>query len=160
MEKQNDLSKGPGVYIPPPLFYVLFYLIAVFLQKYFPIHTDMFNRNFLKVTALILFITALYFAGRSLLQFFKTKNTVILIKRATTLQTDRVYSLTRNPMYLGLAIIYIAVTCMIGNWWHIIIFPLLILFIQEYVIKREEKYLELEFGEDYLNYKKKVRRWI
>ncbi len=63
-------------------------------------------------------------------------------------------------MYLGLALVYLAITCIFGNWWHIIIFPLLIIFVQEYIIKKEEKYLEKEFGEEYLNYKKKVRRWI
>ncbi|HNR49536.1 MAG TPA: isoprenylcysteine carboxylmethyltransferase family protein [Bacteroidia bacterium] len=160
MKNQTDLYKGPGVYIPPPLFYVLFYFIGIILQKNIPVHSDLFNRNVLNFFAVILLLAAIYFIARSLFQFFKTKNTVILIKRATALQTNNIYAFTRNPMYLGLALVYLAITCIFGNWWHIIIFPLLIIFVQEYIIKKEEKYLEKEFGEEYLNYKKKVRRWI
>lgn len=160
MKNQTDLSKGPGVYIPPPLFYVLFYFFGVILQKCFPVHSDLFDRTTLHISALMLLLAAIYFVARSLFQFFKSKNTVILVKRATSLQTDGIYAQTRNPMYVGLTFIYLATVCIIGNRWHIIIFPLLIIFVQEYIIKKEEKYLEKEFGEDYLNYKKKVRRWI
>jgi protein-S-isoprenylcysteine O-methyltransferase Ste14 len=63
-------------------------------------------------------------------------------------------------MYVGLAIVYLGVTCLIGNWWNIILFPLLLLVIQEYIIKREEKYLERAFGEKYLDYKSRARRWL
>ena len=63
-------------------------------------------------------------------------------------------------MYVGLAIVYLGITCFIGNWWNIIFLPLLFLIVQEYIIKREEKYLELEFGQQYDDYKRTVRRWL
>ena len=63
-------------------------------------------------------------------------------------------------MYVGLAILYLGITCLIGNWWNVILFPLLFIIVQEYIIKREEKYLELEFGKEYNEYKKTVRRWL
>ena len=63
-------------------------------------------------------------------------------------------------MYAGLIFVYLGLTCIIGNWWNIILFPLLFLVIQEYIIKREEKYLVLEFGEQYEKYQSKVRRWL
>lgn len=160
MKNEKSLSKGPGVIIPPPLFYVLFYFTAVFIQKHFPINNSMFQFRLIKIPAVLFFAAAAYFIFSSLILFYKTKNTVVLIKRATSLQTSGVYRLTRNPMYLGLALVYLAVVCLDGNWWHIILFPLLILFIQEYIIRKEEKYLELEFGTEYLKYKQQVRRWI
>ena len=89
-----------------------------------------------------------------------TKNTVILIKPASSLQITGIYGITRNPMYIGLAIVYLGITCFIGNWWNLILFPLLLIFVQEYIIKREEKYLEAEFGQEYEEYKNKVRRWL
>jgi len=97
---------------------------------------------------------------RSLRQFFLTKNTLILIKPASSLQITGIYGITRNPMYVGLAILYLGITCLIGNWWNVILFPLLFIIVQEYIIKREEKYLELEFGKEYNDYKKTVRRWL
>jgi protein-S-isoprenylcysteine O-methyltransferase Ste14 len=63
-------------------------------------------------------------------------------------------------MYVGLALVYLGISCLIGNWWDIILLSFLLLIVQEYIIKREEKYLECRFGQDYLNYKRKVRRWI
>ena len=63
-------------------------------------------------------------------------------------------------MYIGLAIVYLGISCLIGNWWNFIFFPLLIIIIQEYMIKREEKYLERRFGAAYNDYKTNVRRWL
>jgi protein-S-isoprenylcysteine O-methyltransferase Ste14 len=105
-------------------------------------------------------IVALYFLVRSLRQFFLTKNTLILIKPASSLQITGIYRITRNPMYVGLAILYLGITCFIGNWWNVILFPLLFIIVQAYIIKREERYLELEFGEQYNAYKETVRRWL
>ena len=75
-------------------------------------------------------------------------------------RTTGIYGITRNPMYVGLAMVYLGITCFIGNWWNIILFPLLFLIVQEYIIKREEKYLEFEFGQQYDDYKRIVRRWL
>jgi protein-S-isoprenylcysteine O-methyltransferase Ste14 len=153
-------SKGPGVFIPPPLFYVLIFIAAVFIQKIIPISDKLFHSSAIKVVGVILLITALFFLVRSLRQFFLTKNTLILIRPASSLQTTGIYGMTRNPMYVGLAIVYLGITCFIGNWWNIILFPVLFFTVQEYIIKREEKYLELEFGERFSDYKRIVRRWL
>lgn len=109
---------------------------------------------------MVAFVAALFFLSRSLMQFFKTKNTVVLIKPASSLQTTGIYSISRNPMYVGLAFVYLGVTCFIGNAWNIILFPVLFLILQEYVIKKEEQYLSREFGPRYEEYKGKVRRWL
>ena len=160
MKNQINKSKGPGVYIPPPLFYVLIFIAAVFIQKRIPISDTLLHSLAIKVVGVFFLIVALFFLVRSLRQFFLTKNTVILIKPASSLQTTGIYGITRNPMYVGLAMVYLGITCFIGNWWNIILSPLLFLIVQEYIIKREEKYLEFEFGQQYDDYKRIVRRWL
>jgi protein-S-isoprenylcysteine O-methyltransferase Ste14 len=160
MSNQINKSKGPGVYIPPPLFYVLVFIASVLIQKKIPIDNTFFQSRNINIVGIVLLITSLFFLVRSLRQFFLTKNTLILIKPATSLQTTGIYGITRNPMYMGLGIVYLGITCLIGNWWNIILFPLLFLIVQEYIIKREEKYLEIEFGQSYSDYKKIVRRWL
>ena len=160
MNNQVSTSKGPGVFIPPPLFYVLIFIAAVFIQKIIPITDKLFHLSATKVAGAILLIVALFFLVKSLRQFFLTKNTLILIKPASSLQTTGIYGMTRNPMYVGLAIVYLGITCFIGNWWNIILFPVLFIIVQEYIIKREEKYLELEFGQGYSDYRRTVRRWL
>lgn len=160
MKKEIDKSKGPGVYVPPPLLYVLTFVIAIVIQKKISLPDKLFHLIITKAAGVLFLIIAIFFLVKSLRQFFLTKNTVILIKPASSLQTSGIYGMTRNPMYVGLAILYLAITCFIGNWWNIILFPLLLIIVQEYIIKREEKYLQLEFGQEYEEYKTKVRRWL
>jgi protein-S-isoprenylcysteine O-methyltransferase Ste14 len=160
MNNEISKSRGPGVYIPPPLFYVLIFIAALRIQKIIPISDIVFHLTAIKVLGVIFLIVAFYFLVRSLRQFFLTKNTLILIKPASSLQITGIYRITRNPMYVGLAILYLGITCFIGNWWNVILFPLLFIIVQAYIIKREERYLELEFGEQYNAYKETVRRWL
>lgn len=157
MQNKKD---NPGVYIPPPLIYVLAFLMAVFIQNKIPIDNLLFHQQLTKIIGVILLIIALFFLVKSLRQFFQSKNTVVTMKPASSLQTNGIYSITRNPMYVGLAVVYLGISCFIGNWWNIILFPLLLLIVQEYIIKREEKYLARRFGQEYVVYKTKVRRWL
>lgn len=157
MESKKD---SPGVYIPPPLFYVLIFLIALFIQKKVSINDSVFHLKITRMIGILLLIGSLFFLVTSLRKFFQSKNTLILIRPASSLQTSGIYNISRNPMYVGLAIVYLGITCFIGNWWNIILFPLLLLIVQEYIIDREEEYLNRRFGQEYLDYKSKVRRWL
>jgi protein-S-isoprenylcysteine O-methyltransferase Ste14 len=160
-EKDLELSRGPRVYVPPPFFYVALFMLAKFLQAKFPIEAPPFG-TFAARLAGIAFIAAsvLFFLFRSLRQFFASGNTVVTILPAKSLQTTGVYAFTRNPMYLGLALVYLGAAGLAGSWWTIILFPVLILIIQGYVIRREERYLAREFGAEYEAYRRRVRRWI
>ncbi len=157
MENKKD---SPGVYIPPPIFYVLTFLAAIFMQTKVSINDSVFHLQFTKVVGILLLTISFFFLFTSLRKFLLSKNTLILIKPASSLQTNGIYNISRNPMYVSLALIYLGLTCLIGNWWNIILFPLLFLIIQEYIIKSEEKYLERAFGIEYTDYKRRVRRWI
>jgi protein-S-isoprenylcysteine O-methyltransferase Ste14 len=151
---------NPGVYIPPPLFYVIIFLSAGFMQKRVHLGNSFFKSPVSGAIGVILILASLFFLIRSLLQFLSSRNTLITIKAASSLQTKGIYSYTRNPMYVGLALVYLGLTCFIGNWWNVILLPLLLFLIQWFVIRKEEAYLEREFGADYNEYKKRVRRWI
>ncbi len=153
-------TDSPRIYIPPPVIYIGFFLVAILLQG----ATHMNNRFFLTVTSKVLgallIVFGLFFNFPALRQFFKTKNTVVTSKPANSLQTTGIYSVSRNPMYISLLLFYTGLSFLIGNWWHIILLPVLFLIVQEYIIKREERYLLRRFGEQYLRYTTKVRRWI
>ena len=155
MKNKED---SPGVYIPPPLIYALIFLAAVFIQKKISIDDSIFHLQIAKITGVLFLIVSLFFMVTSLRQFFISKNTLVPIKPASSLQVNGIYSITRNPMYFGLALVYLGISCFVGNWWNIILFPLLLLIVQEYIIKREEKYLLRRFGQEYVVYKTKVRR--
>jgi Putative protein-S-isoprenylcysteine methyltransferase len=157
MENKKD---SPGVYIPPPLFYVAIFLAAVFIQKRIPIDASAFNLQVTKIVGILLLATSLFFSVTSLRKFFISKNTLVLIKPASSLQTNGIYNISRNPMYVGLLFVYLGLTCLIGNWWNIILFPILLFILHQFVIKKEEEYLDRAFGVKYAEYKNKVRRWL
>jgi protein-S-isoprenylcysteine O-methyltransferase Ste14 len=152
---------SPGVYVPPPLLYAACFLISFLLQGYFTIRSAFFfHSKAANIIGLIIIIFAFMLAIPALRQFFKTKNTIVLIKPANSLQTTGIYSLTRNPMYLSLLLMYLGMAFIFGNWWTLILVPLLFILITYRIIMPEERYLARAFGEEYAAYKSRVRRWI
>jgi protein-S-isoprenylcysteine O-methyltransferase Ste14 len=153
-------TDSPGIYFPPPLIYAVIFLAAVFIQKKIPIDDHFFKSRMNTAIGILFILLAVYFGTRSMNQFIQTKNTIVPNKPAASLQTTGVYHSTRNPMYLALVMLYLGLSCLIGNWWNIILLPLLLLIIQEYIIKKEEKYLVRKFGQEYIDYRHRVRRWL
>ncbi|MGH0032290.1 MAG: methyltransferase family protein [Myxococcota bacterium] len=78
----------------------------------------------------------------------------------TTLVTDGLYARSRNPAYVSLTVVYVGLALLLDNPW-MLAFLLPVLVLMHYgVILREEHYLALKFGEEYVDYQAKVRRWI
>ncbi len=150
----------PGVYIPPPVIYTLMFLLSLLLQKLVPISALFFKTQIGAVLGYLFVAFGLIFSLPAIVKFIGSKNTLITIKPANSLQTGGVYSITRNPMYLGLLLLYTGIAFFAGNWWTFILIPMVVMIITTYVIGREEKYLLDAFGQDYTSYKIKVRRWI
>jgi protein-S-isoprenylcysteine O-methyltransferase Ste14 len=76
------------------------------------------------------------------------------------LVTDGPFRFTRNPEYLGLAMLYAGIALLRNSLWAILLLPVVVYVIQREVIGREERYLERTSGEEYLAYKARVRRWV
>ena len=79
---------------------------------------------------------------------------------ATTLVTSGPYRFSRNPIYLGLALGFVAVAAWLNSAWFLIMTVLFIGMITAGVIAREERYLHVTFGADYEKYRASVRRWL
>jgi protein-S-isoprenylcysteine O-methyltransferase Ste14 len=156
----NNKKDNPGVVIPPPLIYAAIFFFSIFMQKVLPIDSSFFGSKNAEISGFLLIAISLLFTLPALIRFAQSKNTLITIKPANSLQTKGIYSLSRNPMYTGLLILYTGLGLWKGNWWTFIFIPLIIIVIQTYVIRGEEHYLQRAFGEEYISYRKKVRRWI
>ena len=156
----NKKKDNPGIFIPPPLIYAAIFFLSILMQKIIPINNSFFDSRNATIAGIVLIAIALLFILPALMKFVQSKNTLVTIKSATSLQTKGVYSLTRNPMYMGLLILYSGIAMLEGNWWTFIFIPLIIIIVQSYVIRGEENYLQRAFGEEYNAYRKKVRRWI
>ncbi|WP_088347002.1 MULTISPECIES: isoprenylcysteine carboxylmethyltransferase family protein [Rhodomicrobium] len=79
---------------------------------------------------------------------------------STALVTAGVYRFTRNPIYVGMALVYIGLCIFADSLVAIAWLPAALLIVHHGVIRREERYLEAKFGEAYLAYKGSVRRWV
>ncbi len=80
-------------------------------------------------------------------------------KTKTKLVTSGLFKMSRNPVYLSMITQAFGITILLLNVTTIIIF-ILVLINFNLVIKSEEKFLEKKFGKEYINYKKRVRRFI
>jgi protein-S-isoprenylcysteine O-methyltransferase Ste14 len=78
--------------------------------------------------------------------------------RIPSLLQDGPFRYSRNPGYLSLAMIYAGIAILWNALWAIHFLPLLLVVTQRELIEREERYLERTFGEEYLTYKRRVRR--
>lgn len=65
-----------------------------------------------------------------------------------------------KPMYASLALLYAGLSLWYDVFWALVLLPAVIATVRFYVIAGEERYLERRFGEEYLSYKRRVRRWL
>jgi protein-S-isoprenylcysteine O-methyltransferase Ste14 len=92
---------------------------------------------------------------------FKQAQTCIEPWRATSsIITKGPYRYSRNPIYLGIAIAGSGIALAFNTGWMLLSVLAFVLIANKLVIEREEKYLERKFGEPYLNYQRKARRWF
>lgn len=81
-------------------------------------------------------------------------------ERASTLVAGGVYRFTRNPMYLGFALLLLAWVVYLSAWLGVLVIALFVAYMNRFQIKAEEQALEARFGQSFLDYKKSVRRWL
>ena len=81
-------------------------------------------------------------------------------KPTVTIVTGGPFRFTRNPLYLGGTLVYLGFAMVLGSVWLLWLFVPMVLVLRWGIIHREERYLEAKFGEVYLAYKARVRRWL
>lgn len=146
--------------IPPPIYALSTALIMWLASRYFPV-AQLINEPWNKL-GIVLMLFALCLDFSSLYLFFKKRTTPNPMKPefTTGIVTNGFYKMSRNPMYLGMLTILIGFAVYLGNLTSFLVLPAFYLVITEMQIKPEEQMLEKKFGEEYLDYKSKVRRWL
>jgi len=153
-----SVPDSSGVRIPPPLIYIAGFLAGVALEIAFPVGG--LPLALALAGALIGFAIWLVLDGAAMLHFRRARTSMVPMKPSTALVTSGPYRFTRNPMYVGMAALYVALALALGVIWALALLPFVILAVDRLVIAKEEPYLEVKFGEDYREYKRDVRRWI
>ena len=153
-------TDGAGVHFPTPLIYLGGLVLGFFAGRLFHLPDLGLPTAVSYIFGGILILVGLVvnFAGAGL--FLRRRTAIIPFKPASSLVTSGIYGWTRNPMYLGIALIYAGIAILLNSLLALVLLPVVLVIIQTRVIAREEAYLERAFGNDYLAYKHRVRRWI
>jgi len=144
--------------IPPPIL-VIILITSIYFSSY---KLDLISIPYrILFSILILFIGILVIIN-PVVKFIKSKTTVnpVEFKNVEKLVTSGIYKYSRNPMYLGMIMIIISSTVYYLNFYSLLTPFIFYFWINRFQIKREEVFLEEKFGQEYLSYKTKTRRWI
>lgn len=150
-----------GVIAHPPVLYLSFLLVGLAADWAFGLP----SLTSLSGISGILPAAVLGAAGFALLcaaawRFVKAGTNIPTHRPSTALVTQGLYRFSRNPIYLGLTLIYLALVLGLGSLAALALLPALLAVMEIGVIRREERYLEGKFGEAYRAYKQRVRRWL
>jgi protein-S-isoprenylcysteine O-methyltransferase Ste14 len=150
-----------GVYVPPPLMFVVPLITAIVVHRERPWPIQDANRAISMIAGAIavgLGVTL----GVAAVRTFRNADTTILpaVRPTTRIVANGPYRYTRNPMYVAMSLAYIGLALLLNNGWALLLLPPVLLAIDRFVIRREERYLAGKFGRLYDDYCRRVRRWI
>ena len=147
-----------GVIALPPLIYGAAFALGLSIHLLFPI--QLLPRNPALWLGTLLIPVSVAIVASAIRVMDRANTTHDVRKPSTATVTDGAFRFTRNPMYLSMTLLYLGIASMMNSLWMLLIAVPLVVVIHRGVIKREERYLESKFGEEYLKYKARVRCWI
>ena len=156
-EDDRLAARGPDIIAPPPVLFAGPWLVGFLLDLLVQLPRLPFALRLLGLP-----LTA---AGVALIGWF-----FVTMRRAGTPVDPREaptalvqwgpFRFTRNPAYLGWTLTYLGLTLVAGGRWALVLSPAVLFAVDRGVIRREEGYLERQFGAGYREYLGRVRRWL
>jgi protein-S-isoprenylcysteine O-methyltransferase Ste14 len=143
--------------IPPPLVGLI---IGAAMWGIAPLKGE--PPTFAKIAAIVLAGLGFYVMLAGVVSFRRARTTVNPLKpeTATALVTSGIFARTRNPMYVGMALVLIAWAFLLAQPLALIGPIAFVLYITRFQIVPEERVLASLFGESFAAYRARVRRWL
>ena len=154
----NENDNHPQLVLNPLILLVLTIAVTALLQWMFPIHVIPLAAA--RIIGIVLFLGGFALGFPAMLGMIRARTSPNPNRPPTALVRGATYRITRNPMYLGMLISYAGLFIFTQSLWWLIFLPLLAWLMTIWVIIPEEKFLAQKFGEEYLQFKTHVRRWI
>lgn len=153
------VSDGARVFpLPPPLYYAAGLAGGALLDRLAPLPLD--GPRIVTAAGVALVVAGAVLTGSGVAGVVAHRTTIVPHRPVSTLVTGGGYRWSRNPMYAGLAVAYLGVAALIGSWWPVLLWPLVLVTVARVVIRPEERYLSERFGQEYGDYCARVRRWL
>jgi protein-S-isoprenylcysteine O-methyltransferase Ste14 len=154
----DPAADHPKVIASPAVIFAAFLVLGFILDWFWPL--AFLSPDWSLIIGFVTIFIAVnlkMYAARELVQIRTNLN---VRKPTTAIATEWPFSVSRNPVYAGILLLNIGIACFVNALWILLVTPVLALALQKGVIEPEEAYLEQKFGDTYLRYKAKVRRWI
>ena len=152
-------NDNPGVIAFPP-FILLASAVISALIHFFLIQVPIMSYRAALVCGIVVVILAPMLALSALVTMKTAGTNVNPAKPALTIVRGGPFRFTRNPMYLALCLLQVALGFLLNDWITLLFVIPLAMILHYGVILREERYLTVKFGEPYLELKREVRRWL
>jgi protein-S-isoprenylcysteine O-methyltransferase Ste14 len=157
-DQEREPGRTAGVIAPPPVIYLGALAIGLGLDA-------VIGTGSLPSIVGVPIGAASIITGAGLLRSFlrafqRARTPVDPYMPSEAIVIDGPFRLTRNPAYLGMALTYAGIAIVANAPWALAPLPVAIAVIDRGVIAREERYLERTFGRPYVDYKRRVRRWM
>ena len=144
--------------IIPPAYLVLTLGLMWFCHRFLPILHYIDEPVIYLGVVLVLF--GITMAAVSAAKFKLLKTGLEPFDEATALVTSGFYRISRNPMYIGMFMMLSGVAVLMGSIGAWLPVPAFVLIIRNNFVLGEERFMEAAFGQQYLDYKSRVRRWL
>ena len=143
--------------IPPILFLICFMLMGL-LRRFWPVQIVLPTPY--NLLGIVPIMAGLLVGFSGFLQFRKAKTNIRPFKEADKLVIEGPFRYTRNPMYLGLALVLVGVWLLLGALSPLLGVLLFVVVADRWYIKFEERMLRQKFGPAFDAYCAKTRRWL
>lgn len=148
----------PRTLAPPPLIYVAGLALGVLMERYLPMR--LLPPSIAMGLGIPIALAGLLVAVWAVLTMWRGGTTVNPYKAASSLMTGGPFRFSRNPIYVADTVLYLGLALAFDWAWALAFLPFVLVIMHFGVIAHEERHLARRFGEDYLRYKQRVRRWL
>lgn len=145
--------------VPPPLLYAVTFLVGLGLDQLYPWSFDAESEG-LRWGGWLLVAAGVVLAPSSAVLFGLKRTTLNPVGQPSQLVTAGAFRWTRNPMYLGVSLVYVGLALVLDLVWVLLLLPVPLLVLNAVTIPMEEAALRGRFGQPYLDYCERVRRWL
>jgi protein-S-isoprenylcysteine O-methyltransferase Ste14 len=157
-EESTQDKKGAAVKFPPPAIFASCILLGSGLQYLRPVGLGI--PESIEVLGYLLVLFGITIAILVATSFRRAGTAIEPWKPTTSIVTTGFYAWSRNPIYAGFCLINIGIGIASNSLWIFVSFIPAAFLLYHVAIAKEEAYLAEKFGEEYLAYKNKVRRWV
>jgi len=154
---------SPRILFPPPFLFVGLAAVAFLVDGEAPWRLTPASGIWAtgrEVVGLLVLCTGLLLDFSALAGFLRAGTNPLPFRPASTIVARGPYRFTRNPMYLGMAMSVTGLGLVVDSGWLLVAALTGAIVADRWFVPREEAYLERRFGSAYLDYKRRVRRWL